>query len=205
MVKQLNSVSTVHARRAFVRQEGSQQQLEGMSDRELLTKASREMLVTIGARRDRIGNESARNLRRPQRLQWGRPRHRGASKALLIGRERPRTRVGYAEDNGNGRGRQRLWLGERQSGGAVESAGKGAAAVQRRGRARCGCCGDRRNSGGSRARYGGSESTKDSIGIRGNQHYGSAAWRVEAVEVDQDSTRLASDCRRSRKEAVVVS
>ena len=33
---------------AFVRQEGNQQQLEGMSDRELLTKASREMLVTIG-------------------------------------------------------------------------------------------------------------------------------------------------------------
>src|SRR6266849_350587 len=32
---------------AFVRQGGSQQQLEGMSERELLTKASREMLVTI--------------------------------------------------------------------------------------------------------------------------------------------------------------
>src|SRR5258708_21785838 len=32
---------------AFVRQEGSHQQLEGMSDRELLMKASREMLVTI--------------------------------------------------------------------------------------------------------------------------------------------------------------
>jgi hypothetical protein len=32
----------------FVRQEGSQQQVEGVSDRELLTNASREMLVTIG-------------------------------------------------------------------------------------------------------------------------------------------------------------
>jgi hypothetical protein len=40
-----NAVAGVEA---FVRQEGNQQQLEGMSDRELLTKASREMLVTIG-------------------------------------------------------------------------------------------------------------------------------------------------------------
>jgi hypothetical protein len=39
-----NAVAGVEA---FVRQEGNQQQLEGMSDRELLTKASREMLVTI--------------------------------------------------------------------------------------------------------------------------------------------------------------
>jgi hypothetical protein len=36
----------------------------------------------------------------------------------------------YAEDCGDGRGRQRQWLDERQSGGAVESAGKGMAAVR---------------------------------------------------------------------------